>query len=152
MQPQPVDVNNSPLLSLSSGWHHIAESFTALKVSFAFIYFSCIEWFITWPVSFGRKPTKLDGTLKKLKRKNASLSCFSYTRIVSILKTFLKLQLYCLAQHLSIITGDSDKSICYWGNDVLWKHQTVFLVLIMKDTVFLISTARTLSVWYSRRT
>ena len=69
-------VNNSPLLSLSSGWHHIAESFTVLKVSFAFIYFSCIEWFITWPVSFGRKPTKLDGTLKKLKRKNASLAVF----------------------------------------------------------------------------
>ena len=46
MQPQPVNVNNSPLLSLSSGWHHIAESFTVLKVSFAFIYFSCIEWVI----------------------------------------------------------------------------------------------------------
>ena len=94
-QPQPVNVNNSPLVSLSSVWHHIAESPTVLKISFAFIDFSCSEWVITWPVSFERKPAKLDRTLKKLRRKNASLAVFLTTRAVTVasIHWFLKVQL-----------------------------------------------------------
>lgn len=85
-QPQPVNVNNSPLVSLSSVWHHIAESATVLKICFAFIHFSCSEWVITWPVSFERKPAKLDRSLKKLRRKNACLAVFLTPEyIVSIL-------------------------------------------------------------------
>ena len=94
-QPQPVNVNNSPLVSLSSVWHRIAESPTVLKISFAFIDFSCSEWVITWPVSFERKPAKLDRTLKKLRRKNASLAVFLTTRAVTVasIHWFLKVQL-----------------------------------------------------------
>lgn len=94
-QPQPVNVNNSPLVSLSSVWHRIAESPTVLKISFAFIDFSCSEWVITWPVSFERKPAKLDRTLKKLRRKNASLAVFLTTRAVTVapIDWFLKVQL-----------------------------------------------------------
>ena len=94
-QPQPVNVNNSPLVSLSSVWHHIAESPTVLKISFAFIDFSCSEWVITWPVSFERKPDKLDRTLKKLRRKNASLAVFLTTRAVTVasIHWFFKVQL-----------------------------------------------------------
>ena len=86
-QPQPVNVNNSPLVSLSSVWHHIAESATVLKIYLCFhIFLRCSEWVITWPVSFERKPAKLDRTLKKLRRKNASLAVFLTPEyIVSIL-------------------------------------------------------------------
>ena len=86
-QPQPVNVSNSPLVSLSSVWHHIAESATVLKIYLCFhIFLRCSEWVITWPVSFERKPAKLDRTLQKLRRKNASLAVFLTPEyIVSIL-------------------------------------------------------------------